>query len=157
MVNYVYLRNPFADGRNDKTVSRMIKNPISRLHRGFKILQMNLFSQYKQKAIKCRRLETKRHSDRNGDFGFRRKAQVRSNYRFNLICPYHAKETPPGGRGTVKLTFHFYKVRTMQRRHLRREGGNQNPTKAGIPPSLLRFLHALKRQALIFSLPSHPH
>ena len=28
----------------------------------------------------------------------------------------------------------------MQRRHLRREGGNPNPTKAGSPPSLLRFL-----------------
>ena len=57
----------------------------------------------------------------------------------------------------------------MQRRHLRREYvsfrhvRNQNPTKAGIPLcrcrhiSPLRFLHALKRQALIFSLPSHPH
>ena len=28
----------------------------------------------------------------------------------------------------------------MQRRHLREEGGKQNPTKAGIPPSPLRFL-----------------
>ena len=39
----------------------------------------------------------------------------------------------------------------MQRRHLRREYvsfrhiGNQNPTKAGIPPSLLRFLRALQK------------
>ena len=46
---------------------------------------------------------------------------------------------PPIGAGTDKSTFYFYKVRTMQRRHLRREYvsfrhiGNQNPTKAGIP------------------------
>ena len=46
---------------------------------------------------------------------------------------------PPIGAGTDKSTFYFYKVRTMQRRHLRREGGNQNPTKAGIP--LCRYRH----------------
>ena len=28
----------------------------------------------------------------------------------------------------------------MQRRHLMGAGGNQNPTKAGIPPAPLRFL-----------------
>ena len=105
-----------------------------------------MFISNKSETISCRRLETKRHSVRNGDFGFRRKAQVRSNTLFIFI-----KSVP------------------MQRRHLRREYvsfrhvRNQNPTKAGIPLcrcrhiSPLRFLHALKRQALIFSLPSHPH
>ena len=43
---------------------------------------MNLISQYKQKVISCRRLETKSRSVRNGDFGFRRKAQVRTNILF---------------------------------------------------------------------------
>ena len=61
--------------------------------------------------------ETERCSVRNSDFSFRRKAQVRTYLHINFIRPY-----------------------LMQRRHLRGEGGNQNPTKAGIPPSLLRFL-----------------
>ena len=38
-------RNLFADGRNDLTVSRQTKNPQSRLHRKFKVKQMNLISQ----------------------------------------------------------------------------------------------------------------
>ncbi len=46
---------------------------------------MNLISQYKQKVISCRRLETKSRSVRNDDFGFRRKAQVRTNYHFNFM------------------------------------------------------------------------
>ena len=45
---------------------------------------MNIFYRNKLKTIQCRRLETKRHSDRNGDFGFRRKAQVRTNSLFNF-------------------------------------------------------------------------
>ena len=65
-------------------------------------MEKNIISQYKQKTIKCRRLETKRHSVRNGDFGFRRKAQVRTYLQLNFICPYHAKETPKGRGGKVK-------------------------------------------------------
>ena len=49
---------------------------------------MNIFYQNKLKTIQCRRLETKRCSVGNVDFGFRRKAQVRTNQRINLICPY---------------------------------------------------------------------
>ncbi len=54
------------------------KIPQSRLHCEFKAQQMNILSQYKQKTISCRRLEIKRRSVRNGDFDFRRKAQVRT-------------------------------------------------------------------------------
>jgi len=43
---------------------------------------MNIFYQNKLKPISCRRLETKSRSVRNGDFGFRRKAQVRTNLPF---------------------------------------------------------------------------
>ena len=49
---------------------------------------MNLIPQYKQKAIKCRRLETE------SDF-----AEI-------------AFQFPPLGAGTDKLKFHFYKLRT---------------------------------------------
>ena len=92
------------------------------------------------KSISCRRLETKRCSVRNVDFGFRRKAQVRTYLQLNFICPYHAKETPKGRGGKVK------------------------PYKSGhslVPPSAhilsYGFSMPCKRQALISSLPSHPH
>ena len=53
----------------------------------FKIKQSKKFISNYLKTIKCRRLETKRHSVRNGDFGFRRKAQVRTiiSIRLNTI------------------------------------------------------------------------
>ena len=102
VVNYVYLRNPFADGINDWPDSRLSKNPKSRLHRGFKILQMNFFYQYEPKSISCRRLETKRHSDRNGDFGFRRKAQVRSNTLFIFIKSVPCKGDTTRGKRKLK-------------------------------------------------------
>ena len=82
-----------------KPLADKYKSPKSRLHRDFKGLQMNLISQYKQKAIKCRRLETESNF-----------AEI-------------AFQFPPLGAGTDKYTFHFYIVRTMQRRHLRGEGG----------------------------------
>ena len=92
-------RNPFADGMNDYTVSRLAKNPKSRLHFEFKVLQMNIFYRNKLKTIQCRRLETKRCSVRNVEFGFRRKAQVRTNSLFIFIKSVpNAKETPPGGK-----------------------------------------------------------
>ena len=41
-----------------------------------------------QAALKLRAISQKLQ------FSFRRKAQVRTILHFNLICPYHAKETP---------------------------------------------------------------
>ena len=40
---------------------------------------------------------------------------------------------PPLGAGTVKYTFHFYKVRTMQRRHHQGEEETKARAKNGIP------------------------
>ena len=71
---------------------------------------MNFFYQYEPKSISCRRLETKRHSDRNGDFGFRREAQVRTYLQFNFIRPYR-----------------------MQRRHHQGEEETKARAKNGIP------------------------
>ena len=51
-----------------------------------------------------------RHSVRNVEFGFRRKAQVRTNSRFNFICPYR-----------------------MQRRHHQGEEETKARAKNGIP------------------------
>ncbi|MBS6592128.1 MAG: hypothetical protein KH324_11625 [Ruminococcus sp.] len=47
-----------------KPLADKYKSPKSRLHRDFKGLQMNLISQYKQKAIKCRRLETESYFEK---------------------------------------------------------------------------------------------
>ena len=66
-------------------------------------MQMNITSQFELKTFLCRRLETKRRSVRNGDFGFRRKAQVRTNTLFIFIKSVpNAKETPNGSGGAVK-------------------------------------------------------
>ena len=66
------------------------KNKVKGLGQAFflKGLLSDSFISNKSKTFSCRRLETKRCSVRNVEFGFRRKAQVRSNSRFNLICPY---------------------------------------------------------------------
>ena len=64
---------------------------------------MNITSQFELKTFLCRRLETKRRSVRNGDFGFRRKAQVRTNTLFIFIKSVpNAKETPNGSGGKPK-------------------------------------------------------
>ena len=63
---------------------------------------MNFFYQYEPKSISCRRLETKRHSDRNGDFGFRRKAQVRSNTLFIFIKSVPCKGDTTRGKRKLK-------------------------------------------------------
>ena len=55
------------------------------------------------KTILCRRLETKRHSDRNGDFGFRRKAQVRTNTLFIFIKSVPCKGDTTRGKRKLKL------------------------------------------------------
>ncbi len=70
-----------------KAIADKLKIPQSRLHSKFKSLQMNIISQSKPKTFSCRRLETKSCSVRNGDFGFRRKAQVRTiiSIRLNTI------------------------------------------------------------------------
>ena len=65
-------------------------------------MQMNFFYQYEPKSISCRRLETKRHSDRNGDFGFRRKAQVRSNTLFIFIKSVPCKGDTTRGKRKLK-------------------------------------------------------
>ena len=66
-------------------------------------MQMNITSQFEIKTFLCRRLETKRRSVRNGDFGFRRKEQVRTNTLFIFIKSVpNAKETPNGSGGKPK-------------------------------------------------------
>ena len=82
--------------------SWLIKKSKSRLHRKFKVKQSKKFISNKPKSISCRRLETKRHSDRNGDFGFRRKAQVRTYLQLNLICPYQCKGDTTRWKGKLK-------------------------------------------------------
>ena len=62
-----------------KPLADKLKIPQSRLHKKFNIKQNVSFISNKPKTISCRRLETKSRSVRNDDFGFRRKAQVRSN------------------------------------------------------------------------------
>jgi len=62
-----------------KPLADKLKIPQSRLHKKFNIKQNVSFISGELKSISCRRLETKSRSVRNDDFGFRRKAQVRSN------------------------------------------------------------------------------
>ena len=65
-------------------------------------MQINIASQYKPKTISCRRLETKRHSVRNGDFGFRRKAQVRTFLHLNIILSVPCKGDTTRGKRKLK-------------------------------------------------------
>jgi len=60
----------------------------SRLHCKFKIKQNKSFISNKSETISCRRLETKSRSVRNDDFGFRRKAQVRTNQQIPCFNAY---------------------------------------------------------------------
>ena len=110
------------------------KNKVKGLGQAFflKGLLSDSFISNKSKTFSCRRLETKRCSVRNVEFGFRRKAQVRSNSRFNLICPYR-----------------------MQRRHHQGEEETKARAKNGVPLPPDGFSMPCKRQALISSL--HPY
>ena len=86
-----------------------------------------------------------------------------------MIKPIADKLKIPKGAGTVKLSFQFYKVRTMQRRHLSERlcRNDTEETKAqqnrAFPCATMAhilsygFSVPCKRQALIFSLPSYPH
>ena len=84
------------------------------------------------KTILCRRLETKRHSDRNGDFGFRRKAQVRTNTLFIFIKSVPCKGDTTRGKRKLK-----------------------QGQKTAFPFPLMVSPWLCKRQALISSL--HPY
>ena len=87
--------SPSAEGeirsladKTHKDIADKSKSPKSRLHRNFKILQMNISSQMIFKLFHAGGFETERRSARNGDFSFRRKAQVRTYLHINLIRPY---------------------------------------------------------------------
>ena len=67
-----------------KTLADKYKSPKAACTENSKSSKMKVSFQTNQKLLKCRRLETKSRSVRNGDFGFRRKAQVRTNYHFNF-------------------------------------------------------------------------
>ena len=95
-------RNLFACGINDKIVSRLTNKSQSRLHSEFKTLQMNIIFQFKQKTFSCRRLETKRRSVRNVDFGFRRKAQARTNTLFIFMKSVPCKGDTTRWKGKLK-------------------------------------------------------
>ena len=75
-----------------KTLADKYKSPKSRLHFEFKNKQNVRFISDELKSISCRRLETE------------------SNF-----CEI-AFQFPPLGAGTDISAFHFYKVRTMQRK-----------------------------------------
>ena len=75
----------FALRRKLRAISAKLLSVSSRLHFEFKSKQNVRFISDELKSISCRRLETRKHSDRNGDFGFRRKAQVRTNTLFIFI------------------------------------------------------------------------
>ena len=90
---------------------------------------MNITSQFEQKTFSCRRLETKRRSVRNGDFGFRRKAQVRTFLHLNIILSVPCKGDTTRGKGKLK-----------------------QGQKTAFPFPLMVSLWLCKRQALISSL-----
>ena len=71
-----------------KAIADRLKSPKSRLHCKFKIKQNKSFISNKSETISCRRLETKSRSVRNDDFGFRRKAQVRTNQQIPCFNAY---------------------------------------------------------------------
>ena len=58
-----------------------------------KTLKKNIISQINPKLFHAGGLKLRAISQKL-QFSFRRKAQVRTILHFNLICPYHAKETP---------------------------------------------------------------
>ncbi len=65
-----------------KAIADKLKIPKAACTENSKSSKMKVSFQTNQKLLKCRRLETKSRSVRNDDFGFRRKAQVRTNILF---------------------------------------------------------------------------
>ena len=68
-----------------KTLADKYKSPKAACTENSKSSKMKVSFQTNQKLLKCRRLETKSRSVRNDDFGFRRKAHVRTNILFIYI------------------------------------------------------------------------
>ena len=68
-----------------KATADKLKIPKAACTENSKSSKMKVSFQTNQKLLKCRRLETKSRSVRNDDFGFRRKAQVRTNILFIYI------------------------------------------------------------------------